>query len=178
MRRIALASRRFLQVPIAVVMIVAVVAVDGGTASGSVARIRTSDACRSFVLGRGGFGTLQHCRSFGRRDIPLGSERNGSGQFVPGVGSTATITWAAPFEGSTATMPTVVGLANVSFDATESDPDVKGSCPTGTFEEEMTADVVSGDDTGGTFRAELCSSPAGGLPFTEEPNTKARITEP
>lgn len=178
MGRITFASKRLLQVPVVVAMIVTVVAVDAGTAVGS-GSVRTSDACLTFVLGRGGFGTLQHCRSFGRRDIPSGSERNGSGQFViTGLGSTATITWAPPFEGSTATVPAVVGLANVSFNGSESDPDVKGSCPAGTFEQEMTADVVSGEDTGGTFRAELCSGPANGLPFTEEPNTKARITEP
>jgi hypothetical protein len=176
--RIAFVSRRLFRLLVAVALVLALVAVDAGAASGVSARVRTSDVCRTFVLGRGGFGTLQHCRSFGRRDVPRGSERNGTGQVVIGLGATATITWAPPFEGSTATMPAIVGLANVSFNATESDPDVKGSCPAGSFEDEMTADVVSGEDTGGTFRAELCSSPAGGLPFTLEPHTKARIFEP
>src|SRR5689334_11281077 len=85
--RIACASRRLYQLPIVVVTMVAVVAIDAGAGSAASAQVRTSDACKTFVLGRGGFGTLQHCRSFGTRDIPRGSEKNGSGQFEIGLGA-------------------------------------------------------------------------------------------
>jgi hypothetical protein len=178
MERLVFSSARFFRLPVAILTIVGVVGIDAVAAPLSGATARTSDSCTTIVLGRGGFGALQGCRSFGR-DLPKENERNGSGQIAPGSGSTATISWTPPFEGSTIDTPAVVGLANVTFIGTESDNDSKAkSCPAGTFELEMKADVVSGDDAGGTFSAELCTSSAGAFPFTEEPHTKATITEP
>lgn len=152
----------------------------GSAAPAAAAVSNPSDVCTTIVLGRGGFGGLQGCRSAREGHAGNGVERNGSGQVAPGQAvGTATIFWNPPFEGSTASAPASVHLVNIMLSSSESDKDTRrGSCPAGTNEWELVAQVASGDDLGGSFTAELCTSFDNGFPWTGEPHTKVLITEP
>ena len=163
--------KRFAFLSIATLTIVGAVF---GIAAPANATDHVSVSCRSLSFNRGGFGALAECRTFGRHQ-----QRHGEGQFSPGGVDSGTIFWTPPFEGSTAAAPTTVNLAHISVVAEETDKEAKQrSCPPGATEFEMTADVFAAGTATGAFQAELCSTAAGGFPFTLEPHTKATITEP
>jgi hypothetical protein len=128
-------------------------------------------------------GKVSKCRSDLDHGVADATETNGSGK-VTLSGSTATVTWNAPYEGSTTARPAKT-VASLAFAPPNPDEPETMVCPANTTEENVTGTITADStdragtdsDVGGKIVGEVCVNGAAGT-LTLEPGSILAFQDP